>query len=189
MSTQKTPVYGLHQWAGTDPVSRTEMNENFSKLEDSLAANKPYELLYSTTTTADAGRVTLTLPQIDWDSYMQLRVIIHDAAETSKTSPAEVYVYVNSVQSSASQGCHCTLSGSRTQIAGVAYIDVAYGILVLHVNRNSAGQVRVSGHHFDSTTMGWYQSKTWEDVTSIIFDALSGQTIHSGTVLEVWGVK
>ncbi len=34
MSTNKTPNLGLHSWAGSDRVSRTEINENFQRLDN-----------------------------------------------------------------------------------------------------------------------------------------------------------
>ncbi|MGG0413147.1 hypothetical protein [Peribacillus simplex] len=37
MSSEKTPNLGLHKWASTDSVLRTELNENFAKLDEKTA--------------------------------------------------------------------------------------------------------------------------------------------------------
>lgn len=37
MSSSTTPTLGLHRWAGTDRVSRTEMNDNFTILDGTAA--------------------------------------------------------------------------------------------------------------------------------------------------------
>ena len=38
MSTRKTQNYQLHQWEATDDFLRTEFNENFTKLDEAVAA-------------------------------------------------------------------------------------------------------------------------------------------------------
>ena len=38
MSTKKTQNYQLHQWEATDDFLRTEFNENFTKLDEAVAA-------------------------------------------------------------------------------------------------------------------------------------------------------
>lgn len=40
MSTNKTSNYNLHSWVGTDPVKRTEFNENFQIIDEELAAHQ-----------------------------------------------------------------------------------------------------------------------------------------------------
>lgn len=187
MSTQTTPVYGLHQWAGTDPVSRTEMNENFLTLENSLVEKVPHELLYSTTTTANASRVTLTLPTIDWGSYMEVLVTITDA-KTDVSDLTWVYVYVNDVQSQTDDYC-CELSGSTTKYNGVAYTDVCAGLVCFRVNRNPTGQVRANGYWKTRISTGWRSDLQWQNLTKIIFDNTSSETINAGTVIKVWGVR
>ena len=38
MSTRKTQNYQLHQWEATDDFLRAEFNENFTKLDEAVAA-------------------------------------------------------------------------------------------------------------------------------------------------------
>ena len=187
MSTGKTPVYDLHQWAGSDAVSRTEMNENFLALEEALVDHRPHMLLYSTTTASDASRVSITLPTIDWGDYMEIVMTIHDA-QTSELSPVTVSIYVNEV-TGATSGYHCKTSYSSSELPGIAYTDVAYGLVRLHVCRDPQGQVRASAYRYDRSSTGWNRSLTWQNVTKILFQESASSTIHAGTVIKLWGVQ
>ena len=67
-------TYGLHQWVGSDPVRRTEINENFTLLEQAISNRRTYHALGSAGPSAAGGVLNLDLSNVDWSRWHEVIV-------------------------------------------------------------------------------------------------------------------
>ena len=96
-STNKTPYYGLNQWAASDPVLREDFNADNAKIDAAIKSAASVVKLKEVTTTAAAQQVEFDLSDIDLDRYQELKFCMELLPE-SKISYAEVICgYFNEV--------------------------------------------------------------------------------------------
>ena len=90
-STNKTTHLRLNQWAGSDPVLRTDFNQDNSKIDQAVAARALVRLA-DKTLTASAGSITVDLLDYDLTQYEALELTlapITSAAGTTSLSVGE----------------------------------------------------------------------------------------------------
>ena len=88
-STNKTTNLRLNQWEGSDPILRTDFNQDNSKIDQAVAARALVRLAGKTLTTA-AGTIDLDLLDYDLTQYEALELTLAPITSGSGTTSLTV---------------------------------------------------------------------------------------------------
>lgn len=179
--------YGLYQWVGSDPVSRTQMNENFALLEQAMASRRTHHALGSVTLSTAASVLELDLSDVDWSAWHE--VVVEVVNHT--VSPA-FYVTANDLSVGTSSTSPMSYNDLPYTGGGCALGHAVSGntriTLLTHRDPDAAIIVRTEGSA--RMNVGAAASMSWEDLTKLVLrpDPQHGQTIPAGTAATVWGI-
>ena len=84
-SSSKTTNLRLNQWEGSDPILRTDFNQDNSKIDQAVAARALVRLTGKTLTTA-AGTITVDLLDYDLTQYESLELTLAPITSGSGTT-------------------------------------------------------------------------------------------------------
>ena len=183
--------YGLYQWVGSDPVSRTQMNENFALLEQAVASRRTYHALGSVSLSSAASVLEIDLSDVDWTAWHEVVVEV-----VNHTSDPSCYVTANDLpvgSDDTSPMHYIRLSGQPG--GGISSYALGRPIgqnarITLLVHQDPAAQIVIRTECMIDLNIGYCSQLAWEDLTKLVLrpDGRFGQTIPAGTVATVWGV-
>lgn len=88
-STNKTTNLRLNQWEGSDPILRTDFNQDNSKIDQAVNARALVRLMGKTLTTA-AGTITVDLLDYDLTQYEALELTLAPVTSAAGTTTLTV---------------------------------------------------------------------------------------------------
>lgn len=190
MST-RSPHYGLYQWEGTDPVSREEMNHNFSVLEENLHQNLVYKPLSTFVTSQQAAMVSIDLSNVPWKDYHE--VVVEFWYDSLSQSPATVYINQDRSMPDENYGSHMVPPTNPTVMTtycnGLGDILGFRGRVTFFSDCHETGCVsvecrsQIGGRSYH----GWNSNITLAQVNTL--DLYCVNYVPAGVQVTVWGVK
>ena len=190
MST-RSPHYGLYQWEGSDPVSREEMNHNFSVLDEKLHEKLTYLPIKQFTNAAAAQLVSFDVSDIDWNAYHE--VVVQLWCDSVEQHSATIYVNQDQSYQSDEYGSFMVPPSNTTvmvsTMAGLGQVGGFRGNVRFFCNQHETAQVTAECRSMGSgrTYHGWDKKITYSQMKTL--DLYCYTNVPAGVQVKIWGVK